>query len=60
MENFMKYYCILLVVSSIFFVGCSKTVEGVKQDSSKAWEATKEGTTKAWQSTKKGIHEATE
>lgn len=56
----MKQSVMLILISSIFFLGCSKTVEGVKQDSSKAWEATKEGTNKAWQTTKRTIHEATE
>lgn len=39
--------------------GCSKTWQGVKQDSSSAWEATKEGSTKAYDSTKKAVHDAT-
>jgi predicted small secreted protein len=52
---------ILSMLAVLFIVtGCSKTIEGVKQDSKNAWEVTKEGTQKAVESTKKVIHEATE
>ncbi|MDX9797141.1 MAG: hypothetical protein WCY75_06325 [Sulfurimonadaceae bacterium] len=50
----------LTLLACLFFSGCSKTLEGVKEDTSKNWEATKEGTSKAWESTKEAVHKATE
>lgn len=50
---------ISLTMMLLFITGCSKTWQGVKQDSSSAWEATKEGTAKAYDSTKKAVHDAT-
>lgn len=55
MKLFLSTLAVLFILA-----GCSKTIEGVKEDSSKAWEATKDGTKKAVKSTKKAIHEATE
>ncbi len=54
----MKY---LIVLSALLLTltGCSKTWQGVKQDSNEAWDATKKGTSKAYESTKKAVHEAT-
>ncbi|WP_419769638.1 MAG: entericidin EcnAB [Candidatus Marinarcus sp.] len=51
---------ILTLLLGTLFLGCSKTWEGVKEDSSTAWEKTKEGTKKAVDVTKEKIHEATE
>ena len=59
----MKQFIGILFVVSLstsMFLGCSKTFEGAKKDTSKAWEATKDGSVKAWQNTKEAIHEATE
>ncbi len=50
----------ITLLAWLFLSGCSKTFEGVKEDSSKNWEATKEGTSKAWESTKEAVHKATE
>jgi len=50
----------LAIMGSFLFLGCSKTFEGVKEDSAQNWEATKDGTKKAWESTKEAVHKATE
>ncbi len=56
-----KIFILLLLVSSLLLtVGCSRTWNGVKADSSEAWDETKKGSKKAWKSTKEGIHNATE
>ncbi|MFA7084906.1 MAG: hypothetical protein WC141_10300 [Arcobacteraceae bacterium] len=59
MKTFINMFFIALLGMTIL-TGCSKTLEGVKDDSSKNWDATKDGTNKAWESTKEAVHKATE
>lgn len=59
MKQFIAFFS-FIILSLVFASGCSKTVDGVKEDSSKAWKTTKEVTNKALETTKKTIHEATE
>ena len=54
----MKYVLSMTIVL-VILSGCSKTWQGVKQDSSTAWENTKDVSSKAYKSTKNAVHEAT-
>lgn len=54
----MKY--IMTIMALLFvFTGCSKTWQGLKDDSSTAWEKTKDASSKAYKDTKKAVNEAT-
>lgn len=57
MRNLIQLF--LIVFLSMFVFGCSKTWEGVKEDTSQNWETTKEKTQEAWDSTKEAVHDAT-
>ena len=59
MKSFFRLLSVILL-GLLVLSGCSKTLEGVKEDSSKNWEATKEGTVKGWEATKEAVHKATE
>jgi len=56
-----KIFTLGLLISAVLLsTGCSRTWDGVKEDSSEAWDKTKKGSKKAWNSAKESIHKATE
>lgn len=57
MKKLAQFFLMTLLLT--FVLGCSKTWEGVKDDTSKNWETTKEKTQEAWDSTKEAVHDAT-